>query len=593
MIPVTRPFAALALAALLAGCAASPTLPGAPETDPAANAAAHIADLRLPAPDAEPALAAESFAGLTEVDEATVERERAAWLRKIRVELIPDGPVSAAAIVEGLVKQGLPIVSDLPLQGFTYAGPGVLRTDAESALRQLFPPMGLDYTLDHDRRLVQLHPWRSETFWVPIGRRNTSFASGAGSGGGTARDTTTGASQEGAASEGADYAPGASIQAAGENAIAVQDDFWPTLREELEARLSRCIPAQPGVGVAMAPASMHGIPDAFMQPTAAPRAEQAATGCTSTAFGQFSLHPDTGAVNVQAPRWLLDELRPYFARINAQYNTSLEFAGRLFMYTHESRESAGVDLAAFADVASRYGFVASNSSLGVVFSPPSASGSPVSVVHNGLTGSTLGLVKDDGALRLFSNFMVGTRRATLIDDPVANTTSGVPVRTRDVTRRKVIQLSQTASGADSGATATQNLRVPVDVGTDLRINPRYDPRTGLIRAQVALLHRAESGSQAIRQYLNGPDAIREVESEEPVITEIEFSGEGLFRPGDMVLFSAKTLTLARDSEGGTRGLKDSPLGFLFGNREREARKVTFYFALEARMRPFTPLAARF
>ena len=188
--------------------------------------------------------------------------------------------------------------------------------------------------------------------------------------------------------------------------------------------------------------------------------------------------------------------------------------------------------------------------------------------------------------------MEGTRRATLIDDPIARTTAGVPVRTRDATRIKVISLNQTAAGTDNGATATQNDESYEAIGTDLRINPLFDPRSGLIRAQIALLYRAQSGTQVVRRYLTTGESLREVETEEPVITEIEFSGEGLFRPGDMVLFSAKTLTLSSDSDSGTRGLKDGPLGFLFGTTGREERKVTFYFALEARSRPFTPFVAR-
>src|SRR5690606_32903544 len=81
--------------------------------------------------------------------------------------------------------------------------------------------------------------------------------------------------------------------------------------------------------------------------------------------GNFSLNPETGAVTVQAPSWILRDLDAYLKGVQEKYNTEITFIGEVLLVTSTDQESEGVDLAGFASwAAGRYGAVISNNALG-------------------------------------------------------------------------------------------------------------------------------------------------------------------------------------------------------------------------------------
>lgn len=530
------------------------------------------------------------------------------WLRAKQVTLrAGNGAVPLSEVLRVLANQGVTLASELPLERYSYSGYSLTNVDAETALRTILLSVGLDYHVDNARRLVVVKPLSSRTWYLNIGNRRSTYASG------TAANTESGSlgANFGKSSTGGN----ATTQSTGTSTILSDDNFWASLKSELDTRLKVMLPDPPKAdatsvaggapawslppipvpagagGGGLPPLVTQGNPD-----NAAARPAQVHAGAlpakssaeplayNAKTVGTYSVNPETGAVTVQAPQWMMAELDDYFKRVQDMYNTDVVFTGELVMLTTESQRSEGLDISAFAKFAnSRYGVAFANNALGgVTLSFPSGGSVPALSAGQGLAGPLVGLVSAADGLSMFNAYLTNLGRVTTLQKPVLTTTSGVPADFRRTVTRYFNSVSQQAASGGSGSAAvgTQNTLIAQDFGTILRVNPRIDVSTGLIRAQIELVQTSQTGTQNVSQALSTGNSVQQVTTPLPVVSKIIYSGEALLRDGDLIVMGGQTEDTESANRDGVTDLVDNPaVGGLFGVTKQSAARNVFYFAM--------------
>lgn len=562
--------------------------------------------------------------------------ESGAWLRDIaNVSLSASSRgVPVSQVVAMLAARGVNITSELPLYSYTYSGV-VNATDAQSFLKIVLGTVGLDFVVDDDRRIVVIQPLRSRTWYFNVGRRSTSYSAGSAATGGAQQSPGGGMSQPGnalaSAGAGLGAAPAATSAAMGSGAgginamgagsssaqqsdgsMSVQsiDSFWQTLEAEINSRMTMLVPAAPAASVS-AGSLLPGMvaPDASGARPPLPPAMLALQ--SSSAIGQFratpalppsspesgvisyvprrlgtySLNPDTGAVTVQAPTWLLQSLDTYFTRIQAMYNAQISFEGQLILITNNDSTSEGLDLQGFARwVGGKYNMVASSNPLGgVTLSFPTSAGGVVGATANAPTinGPLLGISRADG-LRLFNDYLEERSKYSVIQRPALATTSGVPAEFRKTTTRYYNTVSQdTAASTTTAAVATKNVLNAIELGTVLQVNPRVDMSTGMVRTQLLLTQVTQTGNQAIPQSITSGNTTQTYIANIPIVTRLKYAGETLMRDGDLIIVGGQQEDSSNLADNGLPG-QNGPtiLGGLTGSRNNNVSSQTYYFALQ-------------
>ncbi len=560
------------------------------------------------------------------------------WLKQFKVQLDIRNATPLSAVVSKLAEQGVNVVSDLPLDTYTYSGK-VNATDGESALRAILGSVGLDYQIDDERRLVAIKPMVSRSWFLNIGNRKSSFASDGVTSGSGSGDSGNASSNGSSSSQGSQSAQGgfASGQSSGSGlssggsgssqgsqsgnangngsgssnnstasngtGVVSADDFWSSLSSELNNRLSVLVPRSMASGRSVSATLPGPLPGALGLAPAAPfpptlpglapalgsaNASGAASGelYVKTKVGGFSLNPETGAITVQAPHWVLEDLDGYFKRVQEMYNTDISFIGELVLLTSNRSDSEGVDISAFTRwVSKKYttGIAIANNALGgVTLSIPPGSGAPSFQLGSPVSGPVMGVTYTgvNNAMDIFNAYLSEMGKVSVIQRPLVTTTSGVPgVFSKKFTDYYNTVSQQAASGGTgSAATATQNVLVPVELGTELRINPRIDIATGLIRAQLSLNQVIKSGSKTIPQTITFGNTATTINTTIPLLTKQNISGEILLRDNDLVIVGGQTENSLSSDENGLPG-QDGPLGGVLGNKKASRGTQTYYFAL--------------
>jgi hypothetical protein len=526
-----------------------------------------------------------------------------AWLRAKKIKIAGSSePVPMSEILKSLSKQGVSITSELPLDRFMYSGFS-LDTDAETALRAIVMSVGLDYVVDDYRKLVSITPLASKTWYLNIGNRKTGFSSGV--------STVMGGSKAGLGSDaGLAGTAGGTISGGGSNVTAVSslDDFWGSLRVELDSRLQLMLP-DPVVRAAKTvtvPSSMSLPPLVPPGPagTSVPGAGTTALGptivmqaqlpndssdgilkLTKRTVGTFSVNPETGAVAVQAPHWVLEDLNLYLKRVQEMYNTDIMFQGELVLLTTTDAKTEGLDISSFAKFAqNNYGIAYQNNGLGGVTMAMDSFGiAAASASSATISGPTLGLVAASDGLAIFNAYLSNLGDVSLLQRPMLTTTSGVPADFRRVVTKYFNTVSQQASTGSVGAAtvATTNTLVAQDFGTVLRVNPRIDMSTGLIRAQIELVQTTQTGIQVIPQAVSAGSSVSALNTSVPTISKVLYSGEALLKNGDMIVMGGQTEDTDTNSRSGITGLMDvKGLNGIFGKDSTAKEHNVFYFALK-------------
>lgn len=545
---------------------------------------------------------------------------QSAWLKTQMVSLKITNPVPLTEVIKSLAKQGLNITSELPLDRYTYSGFQMNETDAESALRLILGSVGLDYTTDAARRIVTIKPMASKTWYMNLGNRRATFTVGGTTGTSTTGSTASVSSGSASASASSVAQPVGSL---GSLTVGSTDEFWTSLKTELDARLTVMMPenrgGQPPASSTLTlppptlqPAAIPGLPPpgqpaaagtpaaaSIPLPPSAPAATVNPPAATSNSpsdqnnqlfvprkVGTFSLNPETGAIYVQAPHWVLEQLDTYFKRVQAMYNVDLTFSGELIMLNAENGRSEGLDISSFARFANnRYGVAYANNTLGgVTLSFPTNGSLIPSFTGDGtqIAKAMLGVVSPLDGLAVLNAYLSNVGTVSILQKPVLTTTSGVPADFRRTVTRYYNTVNQQAAagGTGSASTATQNTLVPIELGSILRINPRIDLSTGLIRAQIVLEQLTQSGTQNIQQSLSAGSSVQQVATQVPVITRVVYQGEALLKDGDLLVMGGQTEEGTDVQQDGITGTMDTPVAGLFGTKKQTKNGGVFYFALK-------------
>ena len=607
--------AGVSAALILAGCG---TINADVKKDIEQKQIVHHKAIEKPVTLAAPASRVREIKGvMMPVTEITSAR-KGEWLKKHRVQLDIRVPTPMTAVVQKLADQGINVTSDLPLDSYTYVGK-INPTDAETALQIVLGSIGVDYQVNDARKLVVIKPLTSRTWYLNIGNRKSSYTSGGQlqATSGTSNSTGTMGGDQSSMGQSGGQSMGQSsmgqfggqstgngastgntsgtsnASSGGGTGTASADDFWPSLSAELTNRLTVMIPRAMASQNTMNGATPMGLPGTTSRPPLPPQGMQSNMGGIESGgelyvkhqIGGFSLNPETGAVTIQAPHWLLNDFDAYILRVQEMYNTDISFQGELVLVTANRSDSEGLDISAFATWAgSKYGAVVSNNALGgVTLTVPSGGGLPsVSASAQAVAGPLIGLTYNNGinALNIFNSYLSEHGQVSVIQRPLITTTSGVPgVFSKKFTDYyNTVSQQAAAGGTGSAATATQNVLVPVELGTELRINPRIDITTGLIRAQLTLNQAIKSGLKTVPQTITYGSNTTTINTTIPLITKQNLSGEILLRDGDLVVVGGQTEDNQSHDDNGLPG-KDGPLGAILGVKKAVRGAQTYYFAL--------------
>lgn len=552
------------------------------------------------------------------------------WLKAKFVSLDAPNPITLTQVVSKLSAQGINISSDLSLDTFTFVG-NVNRTDGESALRQILNTVGLDYMIDDVHQLVTIKPVSSRTWYMNIGNRKSSYSSsgvasvgGGNSTGNNGQNSSSGVSGGNSqttqiSGQATSSSPNGSMDSAGSvsvtssksvsgNGVSISDDFWGAMERELSKRLTVMVPAPKTYSARSTPVyqQMNVMPspvNASIFPTPVPLSAQIAAPLpnaqtetsggdanglyVSKRIGSFALNPETGAITVQAPRWVLVELDAYLKRIQLSYNQDISFEGRLILITSSKSDSEGLDIQSFARWANnRYGAVISNNNLGgVTLGFPNGNIPSVNATSQSVGGALLGIVSPVDGLQIFNNYLRELGNVSVLQRPRVTTTSGVPGAFSNFTTRVYTVANQSASSGNSGSAvqATTNTVVEKEFGTELRVNPRYDVTTSCTRTLITLKNLIFAGDQSINQALSSGTTILTLPGKVPTQRKLNFEGEALLCDGDLVILGGQSEeTLQSDENGLPAG--DVPLSGIFGSKKSTQAVATYYFALKVNVR---------
>lgn len=544
----------------------------------------------------------------------TVSKSGATWLKSKTVELDAPYPITLSQALAKFAANGINISSDMPLDTIMFRGK-INPTDAESALKQMLGASGLDFHVDDTRKLVTIKPIASRTWYFNLGKRKTSYASKAAadvtqsSTNGIVGDTSSNTTNPNA-NQNNPNGQNTNGASQGNTGVSVEDDFWATLEKELTARTTVMVPAPRGRSYSTTSSSTVIVPAIIPDgggggvataggaaASVAPSGGATATSSTTTSgdelyvskkIGAFSLNPETGAVTVQAPQWILNDLDTYFKRVQYMYNAALSFQGQLLLVTLTDSDSEGIDLQAFATWANgRYGAVIANNTLGgITLSFPNGNIPSVTAQGQTVGGALLGVVSPKDGLQLFNAFLQEKGTVSVKEKPVVSTTSNVPGEFSNMTPRYYNLVNQTASTGNVGAsqTATQNRLLQKDFGTTLKVSPRFDMSTGLVRAQISMQNVLYSGDQIVQQILTSGNSSVTVNSAIPVDKKLFYSGEALIRDGDFIIVGGQSEDTSQADENGLPS-PNGPISGIFGAKRSTVRKGFYYFALKVTVKP--------
>lgn len=512
------------------------------------------------------------------------ENKNVSFIDARRLTLEVYEPVSASEIIKLLRDKGLNITTTLPITGMSYSGYGITDMPMNKALDLIFGSMGLDYQLDNTNELITITPLRPKSWYLNLGNRSTKF-SGAGS------SRAQGNSEAATGSSGSGTGTGTGVN---DSSFMSEDNFWESLNTELTERLKALIdPLGLGSQIVQwetsgeqvlelkieAPAKLSGSGNSI---NTSPHTNRQ----SEVVMGRFSINRDTSTVTVRAPKFVIDELDEYFDYVQGMYNTLIRFEGRLLSISQSSQTSSGLDIAAFASFAKGYGFAVRNNALGGVTVSRPSSAAPVTVsIPGAIAANAIGIVSPDNALQIFNAFLETQGEVKTLQRPSLATTSGIPGSFAKKYITYYNSVSQTTSGGDlgSGSVGVQNKLVPVELGVTMSVNPKYDPRTSMVRAQLNLDQLVLADVIRQSQYLNvggSAGGIETVEQEIPVISDVSYSGELLLNDGDLIIVGGQMQRDYQSQSSGFMGRQRTGwLRNLLGQDSETDRVSTTYFAI--------------
>lgn len=533
-----------------------------------------------------------------------VETPKHEWLDSITgIDLHPDEPLNAREVMRMLRDEGVPISTStaLPLDRYTYAGFGLDDVNARTALRSIVSAMGLDYKVDDEARVVQIVPMQRRTWYLNVQNRKAEQTQH-GSNADTLAETDDASDDE--------QTDNTTDQNQDSYTVTVTDNIFPDLKEELESRLTIQVPRASDRTVnSMMANRMLGYDQRVRQgdpndpsgnappipPGGARSGQQRPTGPTGgqdssffqeRTIGHVSVNPSSGAVTVQAPRWMLQDLAPYMDRVARAYNAKIIFRAQYTMLSTNQGRSEGIDASMFARFAERrWGAIFSNNALGgVTVSFPDASSNIPSVTAESGAGTLAGIRSPADGFQAFNAYLRQFGSLSVIDRPVITTVTGRPSEWKRSHTFYIQDIEQDAApGTDgtAGVVATDTDYRPINTGLQVWVNPRLDVETGLVRSQVLIIQKNQVGTQKFAQPVSSGEGIVQFEVERPRITSLKYDGEVLLKEGELVVLGGQIIDRDESSSSGMPGHSDdSPYSGALGTKEQNKERATYYFALQ-------------
>lgn len=558
---------------------------------------------------------------LDSAQQAALERKWLTNIQHITLDPAAKEPIRAPALIRMLRAKGINIVSHIPLDLYTYNGFGVTDVNAETALLVFLGAMGLDYELDHARKLVVIQPMKQTTWTLNIGNRRTSFTAGDDSNtaatGTNGTTTPSGAGTTGSALGATPGIPsgygttaiGATTTLTGttgtnngtttngsSNTISAADSVWTTLLAELNQRVTILLPKTPGApSPAGGTATVPAITQAAAQAGSGMAGDPNAANNTVSQFyhlqkvGTATVNADTGAVTVQAPQYLMRPINEYMKGVVKKYNTTITIEAELATVTTTNKQSEGIDWAAFNKLNNgQYTTIAQNNILGgAVITPAAGTDSVVDALSIGNTmlpgaNALFGLVSLTKRFAAFNAYLSSIGHLTIKETPIIQTTSDVPVKLKNTTVRRYQTYQQVAAAGGTGgaAVATNTIDVPYETGMVLRLLPRFDVSKGLVRITYAINRMMLQGWEPkINPITTANGGVQFINTRTPILGATEQNGELNLRDGQIVVVGGLKEDTVDDNASGITGLMDTPLKALTGTGSRNSTKTTYYFLL--------------
>lgn len=333
-----------------------------------------------------------------------------------------------------------------------------------------------------------------------------------------------------------------------------------------------------------------GAPGAPGAPGAAKPPESGVSGFQTKTMGTYSINPDTGAVTVQAPSWILASLDTYFAKVRSMQNAEISFEGLLILVANDGSTSEGFDIQGFTKwLSGKYQFFASSNPLGGVtlsFPEVPGNGVPRANANGPVNGPLIGINKPDG-LRLFNAYLEERGRFKVLQQPVISTTSDAVATFERTTTKYFNTVSQDVGQSQTNTQlATKNVINSVELGTILRVHPKLEESngSGLVRTKLFLSQITSSGTQNVIQTITVGATSQPIVVPIPLLAKMKYEGEALMKDGDLLIVGGQKEESASITDNGLPGFDGPTLfGGLTGSRVATNTKQTTYFALQVRV----------
>jgi hypothetical protein len=492
------------------------------------------------------------------------------WLKSKKLSLsISDkaGMLPIKEILKQLVNEGVNISTTLPIDNYFYQGYPIAKgTDAYTALQILTEAVGLDFQVVDNGvgRFVQIQEMgTSEYSLVVRGKKEDS---------------------ESSSDESEDNSSDLSSNTTVDNKTVYVNEFWDTLKAELESRLTVMVPdSSTSTSSNVMPV---GVSPAEYGYELNQGSHQDFSGYKEVKVGKITINSVTGNIAITAPKNIRNRITQYLTSVDQAINTGIQVTAKIVTVTRTDRETAGVDVNALLDIGDSYGLAFGNDTLGNLVITDPTKGLNISA-SNALTNTLFGITKNDGKFSAFLDYMKLQGETKALSDVTTSVRSGRSAVLSKVSNEPRINSSSQSSTTDGGTTTggTTNSITNEETGILTTITPVYDPKRGVVHSLLSVKVILDAGESVQAEPLISGDEIQIIERTLKNTDVIDLQTETLSKNGELIIAGGITTQKVHENEGGMRWLKDTFVGGLFGKASRDIQYTDYYILVETRVVP--------
>lgn len=496
-------------------------------------------------------------------DRSAYVRGEEEWLESVpfTMEMAEGQDLSLRQIMQVFARNGVNMTNALDIQRYYYTGASLINTNAKAALRVILGNMGLDYAVDPDSKVVTINSMPRKAYYLSLNNRSSTYASGSAGEIDSDNNDNSG--------DGIDLG------------ITANNDFWDSLETEMHDRCLILVPEyeEPVFHESNMPDdilvdSLQGHIPSYSSNGSVTRGELDEINEEYVCL--TSINRNTGTVTVHGPRWVQDDMKAYFDRLNSTLNTRITIDAKIVLFATTEEESKGLDLSLFSGSLSDTGIAVSNNVLGGV--TLGAVGNRAVITDTDALANAFIGGRIDGA-QVFLGWLESQGRVSIENEPTITTVSGVPTTFKRTSPIIYFRYSQETTMSEGGATSVSINTEEVErtVGSILNVNPTYDIDRNVVRAQMSVDQRYLTGFASDVSILAAGDDIVEVPVRVPMIESIVLNGEMLLRDGETIIVGGQRFTSAEDASSGITNLRNNRFfGGLFGTGTAGTEVMTYY-----------------